>query len=104
MKKVAITLVVLLGGSAVSMAQEQNPQTPPRTTKIVKIEKQDQGQNTSKEDEIKNLRYQLDALDNKESLIRQNPEETKIATEQGWFEQAENTRAKIRARIKELEK
>lgn len=101
MKKVAIALVFLMGTGFAASAQEKDQKKPERI-KLVKIES-DKNNLTPAEQEIQNLQYQLDALDNKEALIRQNPEETRIATEQGWFDKTNATRVQIRARIKELQ-
>ena len=103
MKKVAIAVFFLMGTAFVSTAQEKDPQKPQRINKLVKIETNQEKINPV-EQEIKNLEYQLEALDNKEAIIRQDPEETRIATAQGWFEKTEATRAQIRARIDELKK
>lgn len=45
----------------------------------------------------------IKALDQKAEYIKSNPEEYKIAKEQGWFEQAEQTKKELRARIEEIE-
>jgi hypothetical protein len=108
MNKVAIAVVTLLFTGLSASAQQGEPQR----IKLVKIETNGSSQQTtttphqtlSPEQEIRNLEYQLQALDNKEALIRQNPEETLIATQEGWFEKTEATRLRIKARINELKK
>jgi hypothetical protein len=105
MKKVAIIMTILLGTGVSAYSQEKNPKkTEP--IKVVKIETNNSrtGDNVSPEQEIININAHLEALDQKEAWIRQNPQETQIATENGWFTQAEETRIQLRARIKELEK
>lgn len=53
--------------------------------------------------ELQAKKSHLAALDKKEAWIRSNPEELKLAQEQGWFKNAEKTRVELRKRIKELE-
>lgn len=57
----------------------------------------------TKEEEIKQCKDLLEALDVKEAWLRANPEELKTAEEAGWFEDAAATRAELSARLKELE-
>lgn len=45
----------------------------------------------------------LAALDTKEAWIRSNPEELKMANENGWFINANNTRKEVLAKIALIE-
>ena len=45
----------------------------------------------------------IEAIDKKAEYIKSNPEEYKIAQEQGWFKQAEQTKKELKARIEEIE-
>jgi len=105
MKKVIVSLSLILGAGLIGYAQETTATTSKMrlyrmesttTTPVVTSE-------LSKEEEIQNCKNHLDALDKKEAWIRSNPEEMKIATENGWFEDAAATRSKLLTRIKELE-
>lgn len=46
----------------------------------------------------------IEALNKKAEYIKSNPQEYKIAKEQGWFEKAEKTKNELKVRIEELEK
>jgi hypothetical protein len=54
------------------------------------------------EQELKSCENQLEALNKKETYLRSNPAEMKVAEENGWFKDAAQTRATLEARIKEL--
>jgi hypothetical protein len=54
------------------------------------------------EQELKSCENQLEALNKKEAYLRSNPAEMKVAEENGWFKDADQTRATLEARIKEL--
>ena len=99
-------VVVLAGVSLTGFSQESNKQKPERIKLVPSTHSNENSQQTklSPAEEIKNCEEQIEALDTKEAWIRNNPEETKMATENGWFVNAEETRVKLRARIKELEK
>lgn len=96
MKRLFFSILVLSAAS-VGMAQEnvnQNNQTRTEINgRLTEAEKQ----------ELQSKKDLLAALDSKEAWIRSNPEELKIANENGWFTNAEKTRVEIRKRIKELE-
>lgn len=105
MKKLFFTLTLFVTSSIISFGQEQNNQQQ-SPLKIYKMEPSANTQTTTtltKEQEIQACKDHLNALDIKEAYIRSNPEEMKIALETGWFEKAAETRAKLQARIKELE-
>jgi len=102
MKKVIISLSLILGSGILGYAQET---TTPSKMRIYRMENTTPAVKTelSKEEEIQNCKNHLEALDKKEAWIRSNPEELKLANENGWFDQAAATRATLLARIKELE-
>ncbi|NOQ71415.1 MAG: hypothetical protein GQ574_05415 [Crocinitomix sp.] len=52
--------------------------------------------------ELESCETQLSALNKKEVYIRGNAEELKLANENGWFKNAEKTRAVLVKRIAEL--
>ena len=52
--------------------------------------------------ELANAENLLNAINKKEVYIRNNPEELKLANENGWFEKTAVTKAKLQKRIKEL--
>ena len=93
MKKVIIIAAFIVG---VSYTAEAQGQTNPTTT----VEKVD---NRTDEEKLLAYRTHLEALDTKEEWIRSNPEETKIANEQGWFVKAAQTRKELKAQIAEIE-
>lgn len=114
MKKFILTGLVLAGFTVSGSAQENNGQKPERI-KLYKVESptttgsttqsNQNGQKfASAEEEIQYCKGHIEALDKKEEWIRQNPEEHKIALENGWYENAEKQRTELRARIAELEK
>lgn len=96
MNKLFISLLVI-GAVSFSFSQEQvNPQKQNSTEingRLTESERQ----------ELKAKKDLLTSLDKKEQWIRSNPDELKIAQENGWFKKAEQTRAEVRKRIKELE-
>lgn len=71
---------------------ESKPVSTEKTTKVV----------LSPEEELKSCEAQLDALNKKETYLRSNPEQLKVAEENGWFADAEKTRAVLTKRINEL--
>jgi len=93
MKKVLIIAVLLIGVS--NSAEAQLKTNPTATTQKV--------DNRTDEQKIADYKYHIKALNEKEEWIRNNPEELKIAQEQGWFEFAAKTRKELRAQIAELE-
>ncbi len=93
MKKVLILVALVLSVSYNANAQQK--QTTP-----VKTEQVDNRTDAEKLAGYKDL---LKALDTKEAWIRSNPEEVKIANEQGWFENAAKTRKDLKAKIAEIE-
>jgi hypothetical protein len=101
MKQIILTTSLFLVMGTAGFAQEQKVST----MKIYRVEAKTPEQKTelTKEEELKKCYDLLEALDVKEAWIRSNPEELKIATESGWFEDAEKTRAELHAKIKELE-
>ena len=100
MKKVAL-LSLLLAGISFSGYSQENQETQPERIKLYPSTHQAQS-NLSVEDEIANCDAQIQALDIKEAKIRESAEETKKATETGWFIHADETRIKLRKRIQEL--
>jgi len=96
MKKILLS-IVLIGSVSIGISQENlkpNNQTQTEINgRLTEAEKQ----------ELQSKRGLLTSLDKKEAWIRSNPEELAIATENGWFTNAEKTRKEIRQRIKELE-
>lgn len=104
MKRIILSTAVLLVAGVTSFAQQNGTQVSPM--KIYKMETPSNAApkaELTKEQEIEQCKNHLNALDVKEAWIRSNPEELKIATESGWFEDAAATRAALNARIKELE-
>ncbi|MBI3135135.1 MAG: hypothetical protein HYZ14_10725 [Bacteroidetes bacterium] len=104
MKRLILSTSFLLGVGMMSFAQQNGTQVSPM--KIYRMEttsNPEQKAELTKEQEIEQCKNLLNALDVKEAWIRSNPEELKVATESGWFEDAAATRAQLQARIKELE-
>lgn len=101
MKKVALLIFVLAGISFNGVAQEQKENTPERI-KLYPVTKTQRAE--TPEQEIARLENHLVALDEKESWIRSNPEELQKANENGWFEDANQSRKEIKARLIELKK
>jgi uncharacterized protein YlxW (UPF0749 family) len=108
MKQLILSTSFLFGIGMMSFAQQNGTQVSPM--KIYKMESTtstttapEQKAELTKEQEIEQCQNLLNALDVKEAWIRSNPEELKIATESGWFEDAAVTRAQLHTRIKELE-
>lgn len=110
MKKTTLITLVFFGFSFVSSAQEGNQNGKERIT-LYKVEQQESSNSRTQsdkkfstpEEEIAYCNEMLNALDQKEAWIRNNPEELKIAQENGWFEKAEATRKELRERIQKLE-
>ncbi|MCG8575219.1 MAG: hypothetical protein MI810_10075 [Flavobacteriales bacterium] len=101
MKKIFVLVVLAAGISTNSWLQEKKKETKRIT--VVDTRKQPKPAKSTSE-ELKSCKVQLEALDKKEATIRSNPEQLKVANENGWFKQAEESRKKLNARIKELEK
>lgn len=103
MKKSIFTLTFLAAVGISGFAQPTGAQVSPMriyrmetaTTPVEKTE-------LTKEEEIQQCKDLLEALDVKEAWLRSNPEELKVAQEEGWFEDAAITRARLQARLKEL--
>jgi hypothetical protein len=96
MKRLFIS-VLLLGAISVGFSQEKSNVNTKNPAEL-------NGRLTEGErKELQAKRDLLKALDKKEAWIKSNPEELKIAEENGWFTQAEKTRVEVRKRIKELE-
>jgi hypothetical protein len=93
MKKVIILAAFIVGISYSAEAQL-------KTNNTSKVEKVDDKTDAEKLTAYKDL---LKALDTKEAWIRSNPEELKIAKEQGWFVKAENTRKDVQAKVAQIE-
>jgi uncharacterized protein YcfL len=93
MKKLFILVVLIMCASFSSNAQQKTT----TTQKTVQVD--------TKTDAEKLAAYKahLKALDTKEEWIRSNPEEIRIANEQGWFEKAAATRKDLKAKIAEIE-
>jgi hypothetical protein len=93
MNKIIILAAFLLGMSNTVEAQlRTNSNTA--TTVVTEDDKE----------KLASYRSLLAALDSKEAWIRSNPEELKIANEQGWFTNAEATRKDVLAKIALIEK
>ena len=92
MKKVILLVAFIVG--VANLASAQLKQTPTETS-----------QKTTKSDNelLQIYKSHLQILDKKEEWIRANPEELKIANEQGWFVNAEETRKSLRAKIALIE-
>lgn len=104
MKQLAIMLFFILGASASGYSQEKEPQKKERI-KLYHMTKEEANINKlSPEKEIEQCEAQIEALNIKEEKIRQSPEETKIAKENGWFVEADKTRQELRMKIEELKK
>lgn len=109
MKKIILSAIAI-GFCFISFAQEaEKVDKKPERIKVVKggestpyqAEKSVKKEQTP-EKELKNAEYLLEALIKKEAFIRNNPEELKLANENGWFADAEITKAKLEKRIGEL--
>lgn len=94
MKKVIFIAALVFGMSSFSIAQEKMNNT---TSKTVKVD------NRTDAEKITSYKYHLKSLDQKEEWIRSNPEEYKIALEEGWFENAAKTRKELKVQIAEIE-
>jgi predicted metal-dependent hydrolase len=92
MNKIIILAAFILGMSHTVDAQLR---TNSNTTTTVVSEDDKQS--------LTSLKSLLAALDTKEAWIRSNPEELKIANEQGWFTKAEATRKDVLAKIALIE-
>jgi len=92
MNKLIILAAFILGMSNIAEAQLRT--NPNVTTKVV-----------NEDDKQKLVSYKslLKALDTKESWIRSNPEELKLANKNGWFVNAEKTRKDVLAKIALIE-
>jgi len=104
MKQIFLTVSFLLVVGATSFSQQSS--TKVSSMKVYKMESTPstaQKVEMTKEEEIAYCKGVIEALDQKEAWIRSNPEELKLATENGWFVNADATRASLLARIKELE-
>lgn len=101
MKQLFLCISFLVGAGMSSFAQQNGNQVSPM--KIYKMPESEQKPELTKEQEIENCKNLLEALDIKEAWIRSNPEELQKAIDSGWFENAEKTRAELKARIEELE-
>jgi len=104
MKQIILTVSFLLVVGAVSYGQQTATQVS--TMKVYKMESTpstEQKVEMTKEEEIAYCKGMIEALDQKEAWIRSNPEELKLATENGWFVNANATRTQMLARIKQLE-
>lgn len=101
MKKVAI-LALIFGGFVFNGYSQENNKKPER----IKLYPSTHTSETklTPEQEIQECEQHLEALDAKEAWIKENPEELKIANENGWFANADQTRVQLKARIKELKK
>lgn len=92
MNKIIILAAFLLGMSNTVEAQlRTNSNTT--TTAVTEDDKQ----------KLISYKSLLEALDTKEAWIRSNPEELKIANEQGWFTKTEATRKDILEKIALIE-
>ena len=105
MKKIIIAILAI-GFSYTSFSQQADKvDKKPERIKVVKG-----GESTPVEmkkkltpkRELQNCENTLVALDKKEVVIRNNPAELKLANENGWFTDADKTRATLNKRIKEL--
>ena len=104
MKKVILNGAFILAFCSVGFSQVENPEVS--KMKLYPVERKavvSEQKEISKEEEIQNCKNQLEAIDTKEAWLKANPEELKVATEAGWFEDAKATREKLLVRIKELE-
>ena len=93
MKKVIILAAFIVGISYSAEAQL-------KTNNSTQVEKVDHRTDAEK---LVAYKSHLEALDTKEAWIRSNPEELKIAKEQGWFVNADKTRKELKAQIAEIE-
>ena len=105
MKRIILAASFLLVIGTTGFGQQNNTQVSPM--KVYKMESTvapEQKVEMTKEEEIAYCEGVINALDQKEAWIRSNPEELKLATENGWFVNANATREKMGARIIELKK
>ncbi|MGV6860384.1 MAG: hypothetical protein ACWA41_01355 [Putridiphycobacter sp.] len=89
--------VLILAALVLSVSYSANAQLKNNTVKTQPVD------NRTDAEKIQAYKDHLKALDTKEEWIRSNPEEMKIAQEQGWFENAARTRKELKAKIAELE-
>ncbi len=109
MKKI-ITIGIFAFGFSVAVNAQENKEKQPERIKLVKVENTSQNSTNQEptqkfatpEEEIAWCENQIKALDQKEEWIKNNPEETKIAEENGWFTEAEAQRVSLKARIEKL--
>lgn len=95
-------MALIFGGFVFNGYSQENNKKPER----IKLYPSTHANETklTPEQEILECEQHLEALDGKEAWIKENPEELKIANENGWFEKADKTRVELKARIKELKK
>ncbi|MBK6525886.1 MAG: hypothetical protein IPG07_10245 [Crocinitomicaceae bacterium] len=103
MKKSIFTLTFLTVVGISGFAQPAaTPVSPMRIYRMETTSAPVEKTELTKEQEIKQCRDHLEALDTKEAWLLANPEELKKAEDAGWFEDAAVTRARLQARLKEL--
>lgn len=95
--RLSIVLFLLLSVSAVNAQQEIN-QNAIIQSNLSETEKE------SIREEIKRINYHISAIETKAEYILNDPEEKKIAEEQGWFETMAKTKSDLEEKKKELEK
>lgn len=110
MKKFILGISVFLLGN-IAFSQENGGTQKVERMKVYKVERNTNQQQEpaaqktmTTEEEIEYCQGVIEALEKKEAYLKSNPEENKIALEEGWYEKAEATKAEMRARIAELKK
>jgi len=102
MKKITMIAVLLLGTAFAANAQSDKKK--PERIKLVPSTHATTKVEVSKEEQIKQCEDQIEALNAKEAIILEDAEQTKVAKESKWFENADKQRAELKAKIVELKK
>lgn len=89
--------VIILAAFIFGMANTVNAQLRTNTNQTTTVVTEDDKQ------KLPAYKSHLKALDTKEAWIRSNPEELKMANENGWFVNADKTRKELLAKIALIE-
>jgi len=88
--------VIILAAFFFGISSSVNAQLRTNTTSQTAVIKTDK-------EKLEAYKSHLDALNTKEAWIRSNPEEFKIATKNGWFDNATKTRKELKEAISKIE-
>ena len=102
MKK--ITLIVVMLVSTTFSGFSQDNENKPERIKLVPSGHTTTTVALSKAEQIQKCENHLAALAAKEAIILADPEQTKIAKESGWFDNAAKQRVELKAKLQELKK